>query len=78
MFNVKPPSSNKTDASDGPVGSIVVADGSSKSMFNKSKSDKSVGGSSRSRVFLQFSEDSFSNPKTIRLRKDVGDEGVGD
>ena len=54
MFSVEPPSPNKTDASDGSVGLIVVAEGSSKSMFDRSKSDKSVGGSSRSRVFLRL------------------------
>ena len=78
IFSVEPSSPNKTDTSVGSTGSIVVAEGSSKSMFDKSKSNKSVGGSSRLRVFLRLSEDSFSNPKTIRLRKDAGEEGVGD
>ena len=78
IFKVDPPSPNKTDASDGAFGSIVVADGSSKSR-SRLKSDKSVGGSRRSRVFLRVGiEVSFSSPSTIRLRKDVGEEGVGD
>ena len=54
IFNVEPPSPNKTDASDGSAGSMVVAEGSSKSIFDRSKSDRSVGGSSRSRVFLRL------------------------
>ena len=57
---------------------MVVAEGSSRSRF-KSKFDRSVGGSRRSRVSLRLGvEVSFSNSNTIRLRKDVGDEGVGD
>ena len=52
IFSVEPPSSNKIDTSDGSIGSIVVAEGSSKSR-SKLKSDKSVGESSRSRVFLR-------------------------
>ena len=46
-FNIEPPLPNKIDASDGSVGSIVVADGSSRSRLDRSKSDKSIGGSSR-------------------------------
>ena len=52
IFNVKPPSPNKTDASNGSMGLMVVADGSSKSRSVRSRFDKSVGGSSKSRVFL--------------------------
>ena len=52
IFKIEPPSPNKTDASDGSVRSIVVADGSNKSR-SRLKSDKSVGGSNRSRVFLR-------------------------
>ena len=57
----------------------MVDDGSSMSR-SRLKSDRSVGGSSKSRVFLRLwgAEEVFSNPKTILLRKDVGDEGVGD
>ena len=52
IFNLEPFLPNKIDASDGSVGSISVADGSSISRF-RSRSDKSVGGSSKSRVFLR-------------------------
>ena len=54
IFSVDPPSPNKIDASDVSVGSRVVAEGSSKSMFDRLKSDRSVGGSSKSRVFLRL------------------------
>ena len=79
IFKVEPPSPNKIDASDGSVGLIVVADGSSASR-SRVNSDKSVDGSSRSRECLRLCEAEvvFSNPKTILLRKDVGEEGVGD
>ena len=86
IFKVEPSLPNRSDASVCSVGSISVTNGSSRSILDISKSDKSVGGSSKSSVSLRFRvvakvgtrTSSLSSPKTIRLRKDVGDEGVGD
>ena len=83
IFRFEPSSPNRSDASVGSVGLIFVTDGSSRSILDRSKSDKSVGGLSRSRVSLQFracaevelslpnsreaSEGLLFNPRTIRL-----------
>src|ERR1043165_324440 len=79
ILRLEPPSPNRIECSDGSIGFRVVDDGSSRSR-SRLKSDKSVGGSSRSRVFLRLGgvEEVFSNPRTILLRKDVGEEGFGD
>ena len=54
IFNLEPFSPNNIEASDGSVGSIVVADGSSRSRPDILKSDRSVGRSSKSRVSIRF------------------------
>ena len=53
MFKVEPPSPNKIEWSEGLVGFSVVDGGSSMSR-SRLKSDRSVGGSSKSRVFLRL------------------------
>jgi len=65
VFMVEPPSPNKIDASEGSPGSMVVADGSSRSRPEIWKSDRSVGGSSKSRVSLRLGKGEGFSPNTI-------------